>query len=197
MPFTLRQQSGNLIREARAAGGISLEQAAAVAQSTVSAMEEIEAGVLEPTFEQVERILWYAGYRLVPAPVLRGDSLFWAVAVRASLDAGDEEGAFRAWLSFSDGLAKERGANRVALALFPAPETGSDLWDAAFAAVVEYWLVKDGLPIPDWVGGISRFLQAPTQLRPARYSPKVAKKDVPTPFLRRNVYIHEAMLQSV
>ncbi|MCU1419883.1 MAG: family transcriptional regulator [Mycetocola sp.] len=109
---------------------------------------------------------------------------------------GDELAAFRRFLQLADNLAAEHGASRVALTL-TEPSTGSEQWDATIAALCEYRLIAEGLPVPDWVHtwtGNPSTLWAP---RTSDYDIPVDVSQVPQVFLSRGILIEAATLESV
>jgi hypothetical protein len=76
------------------------------------------------------------------------------------------------------------------------PPTGSRAWDAALAAVSEFWLNKGKLPKPDWVKDPKRFLASPESSHLGDYDLEPDNANVPPEFLRRNVLLERATLAS-
>ncbi|MBG6212925.1 MAG: helix-turn-helix domain-containing protein [Cryobacterium sp.] len=111
--------------------------------------------------------------------------------------AANEAGAFRRWLQLADNLAAERGATRVGLTLTEPAPTGSVQWDTAIAALCEYRLNADALPVPEWVGARSGNPGAPWTPRTSDYDIPVDISQVPAEFLRRGILVEAATLESV
>lgn len=83
---------------------------------------------------------------------------------------------------------------RVALCVAPPPLTGDRRFDAAIAAVVEYHLARDSLPLPSWVYEASR--SVPDPWVPDPYAGPDIVADAPEPFRRRGVLLAERELVS-
>ncbi|MBC7594445.1 MAG: hypothetical protein H7288_10980 [Kineosporiaceae bacterium] len=75
--------------------------------------------------------------------------------------------------------------------------TGSVAWDAALAALVDYWLSKSRLPKPEWIDSLSRFLETPQPPQLGEYDLAPELDEVPAEFRRRNVLVDRASLESV
>lgn len=149
-----------------------------------------------PRADTLERILRASGARLTISPTLRTTALEAAAEIRVALAAGDSSGAFRAWLALNDDLARESATNRVVLTAFAPATTGSALYDAALAALVDYRLTEASAPLPSWVEA-STALAEPTVLTDSRYITADDLGAVPEAFQRRGVLIDVDSLQSV
>jgi hypothetical protein len=100
--------------------------------------------------------------------------------------------AFRALIGLSDELSAATKPLRVALCVaVPAP-CGDERYDAAIAGLVEHYLNKDRLPVPDWVNQPERVLAEPWQA-----SPYTDRSEVPKALVRHGVWLAEADLASV
>ncbi|GGE98774.1 hypothetical protein [Mycetocola zhadangensis] len=75
-------------------------------------------------------------------------------------------------MQLADNLEAERGATRVGLTLAQPASTGSAEWDTAIAALCEYRLNADALPVPDWINGRPGNSSAP-------WSPPSSDYDIP------------------
>ncbi|MBC7403274.1 MAG: hypothetical protein H7279_08905 [Microbacteriaceae bacterium] len=117
-----------------------------------------------------------------------------ATRIRLAVEANLIEPALRAFIDFSDYLSTVSEASEADI---PEPEsTGSAGWDAALAAVVDYWLSRAGLPKPDWLDGESRFAAEPESPHLGKYDLAPDHLSVPPEFFRRNVLIEISTLQS-
>ncbi|TFD70421.1 helix-turn-helix domain-containing protein [Cryobacterium fucosi] len=200
-----------LASAARAASGLSQTELAVRSGIAGSSLSLIEHGKREPTFATLESLLRATRHSVVTIPTVRSDAARIAADIRRDLVGSDdasstdvvkrEASAFRRFLQLADNLQAERGATRVGLTLTEPASTGSAHWDAAIAALCEYRLSADALPVPDWVfasaasaSGSSSALWAP---RTSEYDIPVDETAVPAEFLRRGILIEAATLESV
>ncbi len=144
-------RAGTLLRLARTSAGLT--QADLVRRSGVdkSTLSLIESGRRNPSVEKLDHLLRATGRRVGIYPTSRSGAAEAGDIIGQWVADGDEEAAFRAFLRYSDNLAATEGVDRVVLAAAEPPPTGSARWDAALAAVTEYWLDLDRLPKPAWV----------------------------------------------
>jgi transcriptional regulator with XRE-family HTH domain len=164
-----------------------------VDKSTVSL---IESGQRNPSVEKLDHLLRSTGRRIGIYPTSRSGSLEAGDVIGQWVAVGDQEAALRAFLRYSDNLAATTGVDRVVLAATEPPPTGSALWDAALAAVTEYWLEREQLPEPAWIDEESRTLPEATPLILNRWTSARAIRNVPQPFRRHRILIDESTLQS-
>lgn len=57
----------------------------------------------------------------------------------------------RRFIQLADNLAAEHGAARLGFTLTEPASTGSAQWDTAIAALCEYRLNAESLPVPEWI----------------------------------------------
>ncbi len=185
-----------LLRAARKTARLSqaeLVRRSGIDKSTVSL---IEAGLRNPSIEKLDHLLRATGRRVGVYPTSRSGSIEAGDAIADWLADGDLEAALRSFLRYSDNLAATEGVDRVVLAAAEPPPTGSAVWDAALAAVTEYWLDRDALPRPAWVDDPARTLPEETPLAVNRWTSTRAIRDVPPAFRRRRILVDESTLQS-
>jgi hypothetical protein len=103
----------------------------------------------------------------------------------------------RAFIDYSDRLAHAGRAERVILSYAEPGPSGSRAWDAALAAVSDYWLNKSNLPRSDWMMEPDRTLIHPGAPHLGDLDLPPDKDKVPNEFLRRNVLIERMTLASV
>ncbi|MEI6701727.1 MAG: hypothetical protein WCL38_08245 [Actinomycetota bacterium] len=98
----------------------------------------------------VIRLIGGAGYKLFVLPTTSSAAASWADLIYEELRGGrrSEDVAFRALIGLSDDLAAAEFDLRVALCVAPPASCGDLRYDAAIAAIVEYQLLKDHLPVP-------------------------------------------------
>lgn len=188
---------GKELRKARHEDGVTLRRLADLGETSPAAISQIENGVRGVTFERIESLLERTSHRLVVLPTIAATASEFAEAIANFLKTKDVSGAFRTIISFSDSLRKQEPAVRVALVV-PEPEsTGSALYDAAIAAVVEHLFSPDGLPMPQWVRSADRYLSEPTHLAESVYSLVPELDEIPVAFAQRNVLFPSSALESV
>ena len=186
--------ASTILRSSRLSRGITQGDLAARAKTSQPEISTIESGKKVPTVDTLERLLRQTGHRLIVVPGSGTDAADTAdrIALSTSRDS-----ALRAFLDYSDSLARTVGVDRVVLGIAEPHRTGSQAWDAALAALVEFWFNKSRLPKPNWITASSRFLVEPQspQLGPFDLAPELA--NVPPEFLRRNVLLERSTLESV
>jgi hypothetical protein len=109
--------------------------------------------------------------------------------------AGNRNAALRGFIDYSDALG--RGVHLVELTSIEPPRTGSEGWDSALAAVVDFWLGKAGVAVPTWVNDSSRISARPETPHLGQYDLPPDLTNVPDEFLRRNILIERSTLASV
>lgn len=184
-----------LLRASRIRSGLSQAELAARAKTSQPDVSSLESGRRVPTVDTLERLLRQTGHRLIVVPGFGTDADEAAERIRAAGLEG-REAALRAFLDLSDSLARAEPIDRLlATALEPRP-TGSVEWDAALAALVDYWLGHGRLPRPAWVSTPSRTLAQPATPHLGRFDLEPDLAEVPPEFLRRNVLLERSTLAS-
>ncbi|MCS5714580.1 Cro/Cl family transcriptional regulator [Herbiconiux sp. CPCC 205716] len=135
----------------------------------------------------VDRLLAGAGHRLYSAPTRRDDAATAAAEIRLRLRQNDRDRALRALLQLNDDLVAEYGLVRGILGLAEPEQTGEPLWDAAIAALVEWRLRAEGIPLPGWVDQPERFVAEPRTLEVDPSDPVRPLSEVPDEFAKRGV----------
>ena len=189
-----------LARSARAGGRLRQSELALRSGIAGSSLSLIEHGKREPTVATLETLLRATGHSLVTIPTVRSDAARIAAGIRIALvdeRGGGEASAFRRFLQLADNLQAEHGATRVGLTLTEPAPTGSGGWDAAIAALCEYRLGAESLPIPDWVGTRTGTPDAPWAPRTSDYDIPVDVTQVPNEFRTRGILIEAATVESV
>lgn len=188
--------ASTLLRSARLTSGISQGDLAARTKTSQPDISTIESGKRTPTVDTLERLLRQTGHRIIAVPGVGPDGIETAERISNALKPGSDDSTLRAFLDYSDSLRRANGVDRVVLTVAEPHATGSRAWDAALAALADLWLAKAKLPKPAWISSARRTL-------PTRESPQLSKYDlepdtanVPAEFLRRNVLIERATLES-
>jgi transcriptional regulator with XRE-family HTH domain len=147
-----------LLREARAAAGLSMRGLAARAGTSASTVARIEAGTMDPTVGMFRRLLLAAGHEveflLRPAearPQLADLSDAWR---RGSTGERPDWTRLRAFLDHL-ALRPENAAESIRRA--PA-RSGSAMLDALLAAIADKIADDHGLPRPRWTSAAHRQL---------------------------------------
>jgi len=188
--------ASSLVRRARTASGHTQKQVARVAGIDQSSISRIERG-RDADFNTITRIVNATGYQLVALPTRRADVATLVSNIAHNLKTNDKQRAIRDLIQLNDNLVAERGLIRGVLAVAEPESTGNPLWDATIAAIVEWRLTEDYVPLPKWVNDSSRTLSTPTVLRldPADPDPTIA--DVPKEFIKHGVLAWRDTFESV
>lgn len=186
-----------LARSARAASGLTQSELAIRSGIAGSSLSLIEHGKREPTVATLDALLRATRHTVVTVPTVRSDAARIASEIGAAITNSDDASAFRRFLQLADNLAAERGATRVGLALTEPAPTGSEQWDAAIAALCEFRLKADALPVPDWVTTRAGHPDNPWAPRTSDYDIPADPTRVPNEFLRRGILIEAATLESI
>lgn len=186
--------ASTLLRSSRLVSGITQAELAMRAQTSQPEISTIENGKRVPTVDTLERLLRQTGHRIIAIPGAGTDAAETADRIAESTS---RNGAVRAFLDYSDSLSRVKGVDRVVLGIAEPHSTGSAAWDAALAALVDYWLGQSKLPKPDWINATSRTLSSPAAPQLGRYDLEPLLDDVPREFRKRNVLIERRTLRSV
>lgn len=186
--------ASTLLRSSRLTRGITQGDLAARAKTSQPDISSIESGKRVPTVDTLERLLRQTGHRIIAIPGAGVDATETAERIAST---SSRDSALRAFLDYSDSLAASNGVDRVVLGIAEPHSTGSASWDAALAALVDYWFSRSKLPKPTWINSSSRFLTAPQTPHLGEYDLPPALAEVPSEFRRRNVLIERSTLESV
>jgi transcriptional regulator with XRE-family HTH domain len=186
-----------ILRSSRLASGISQGDLALRSNTSQPDISTIESGRRVPTVDTLERLLRQTGHRLIAIPGSGTDAAETAERISAAGHPDSADSPLRAFLDYSDSLARAAGIDRVVLGIAEPHLTGVPAWDAALAALVDYWFTKSRLPKPAWISGPSRTLAAPQSPQLGQYDLPVDLANVPREFQRRNILIERATLDSV
>lgn len=197
--------SGEIVRQLRAASGLTKSGFAKLARTSRSAIDEYEAATRSPTVETLSRLAGNAGYRLdlamspARAPGTDADRAVdeHVVDLAGFVDLVDPGDVLWTWrLLVSDFLANQfvpaRSARRRELLTREPPTAGSPHYDALFAAVAEHAAVRADVRAPDWITG-ARFVGGPPVWFPVHGDlPSTRASSMahtPAAFRRRCIYV--------
>jgi transcriptional regulator with XRE-family HTH domain len=187
----------DLIRAARRAAGFSQAEIADRADTYQPIVSGVERGKRDTGVASEAHLARAAEHRLLLIPTTHPSAVETAARIAAALREGSTDGAFRAFLDLSDGLAKEPPLVVAALVVARPEGTGNRDWDAALSGIVAYRLRQAGLPAAAWTHQAvteDREPRAP-HLHPLDDAPDVSR--VPPDFLERGILIEEGTLASV
>jgi transcriptional regulator with XRE-family HTH domain len=186
--------TAQLVREARRGGGFTQRALAVRAGVHQPALADIERSAHDTRGELLDRLVNAAGYRLAVLPTSAQSATDWADLIYQEFRSPrrSEAVAFRALIGLSDDLASVSKPLRVALSVAPPALCGDPRFDAGIAAVVDYQLSKDRLPLPSWVREPLRMLKEPWLV-----SPHTDPATVPEVFKRHGVLLAISELASV
>jgi len=177
-----------LIKQIRQRAQLTQAQLAQRTGIAVPNISAIEAGRRVPRFDTVEVLLRGMGVRLLP--VEQGLNTVFEVSafIHEYFREGDIASCFRQWLQLGNELQGSDGVTRLLLAYQAPSTTGSQQWDAAIAALVEYRLNVVGVPLPHWLSEPRFSLAQPeTLLVHEKYNYPVDPSEVAPEFLKRNI----------
>lgn len=123
------------------------------------------------------------------------DAVNTARRIARAVRAGNRNAALRGFIDYSDTL--RRGVDLVELSSVEPPRTGSEGWDSALAAVVDYWLGKAHVAVPSWADDSSRVSTQAQTPHLGQYDLPPDLTNVPDEFLRRNILIERSTLASI
>lgn len=187
----------DLIRAARRTTGFSQAEIADRADTYQPIVSGVERGRRDTGVASAAHLARAAQHRLLLIPTTHPSAVETAARIATALHEDSRDGAFRALLDFSDGLAKEAPLVVAALVVAEPESTGSREWDAALSGVVAYRLHQARLPEAAWTSHAitdNAELRAP-HLHPLDDAPDISQ--VPPEFLERGVLIEEGTLASV
>ncbi len=186
-----------LLRSARESAGLTQVELGRRAKTSQSDISFVERGQRNPSVATLERLLGASRHSLISIPISGPDASTTGARIETALKAGRGDAALRAFIDYSDALARTEGTNRIALALARPARTGAKVWDAALAAVVDHWLSDAALPQPSWVDDVDRYVAKLTEPIVYPNAPQIERADIPPAFLKRNVAIERGTLASV
>lgn len=189
--------AGNELQRARHVRGLSLRKLAGLAGTSAAAISQIENGLRGVSVERYSSLLSKTRHRIITLPTLANTATEVAESIALFLAENDNQAAYREFISFSDSLKKQTSGIRVALTLVAPETTGSALYDAAIASLVEHWLTDAASPLPEWLDNSELFLPDLQHLREGIYGPTPEPEEVSFAFLRHNVLFPEIAMESV
>jgi transcriptional regulator with XRE-family HTH domain len=155
-----------------------------------------ETGRQDLTVSVLNRLVHASGWRLTLLPTQSGTAADAAQECRAQLKSQSFDGPYRAVVQLADDLAREHGAERVALTVTPPAPTGDHRYDAFIAGVVEHRLGEEDLPVPRWLASAAR-LESAWYVDPYSVGDQQTVDNTPVALRDRGVIIDAVELASV
>ena len=186
--------AARLLRQVRRARALSQRQLASSAHEHQSSIADFERGKHDPGVDRLEELLRGLGYGLSALPTRRRTVADAADAVYEWLRKAEPNRAYRELIQLNDDLAAEHGALRVALTVAPPAMVGDRRFDAFIAALVEYRLRSERLPIPEWISEPGRRLEEEWIVD--EFAAHDIKAVTPKPFRDRRIFLDPAELES-
>ena len=185
-------EEATLLREARHASALTQAEVARRAGTAQSAVAAYESGDRKPGFATLARLLRACDHdlELVARPRLRRGAASLAElaeVIRADLAGSRPGDALRLLFGFADDFRSSSRPGKLVLLATEPPSTGDPRFDAALAGLGEFFAQEAGVPVPAWVHGPGRFLEAWwfVASRPAFHAYVLA--NTPAAFLRHGV----------
>jgi transcriptional regulator with XRE-family HTH domain len=187
--------AAQLLRSARESAALTQSELGRRAKTSQSDISFVERGQRSPTVATLEKLLSASSHSLLCIPQRGPDAS--TTGARIERAKGKPDAALRAFIDYSDALAATAGTDRISLTLARPARTGQPVWDAALAALVDYWLSAAHLPQPSWVDDADRYLARLTEPISYPNAPAISRADIPPQFLKRRVALERGTLESV
>jgi transcriptional regulator with XRE-family HTH domain len=153
-----------LIRTARRAAGITQAELALRAGTTQPAVAAYESGAKRPNLATLSRLLEGCEHdvEVLARPRMRRGAASLAelsAEIAEDLSANRDSDALRLLFGFADDFRGSSRPGRIALIAEEPPPTGDARFDAALAAMAEFFAAEGGIAAPEWVNGDGRFVE--------------------------------------
>lgn len=181
--------ASSTLRRTRSAARLSQRALARAALVDQPAIAAIERGHRDPSSDLLAQLLAGAGYTLVPVPTTDPLPATFVEELRTHLVSGDEERAFRTFLSMHATLTRFTYGVLVAVTLADPGTTGVSRYDALIAGLVEHHLTTRHLPTPPWITDPGRTLTDPWFVDDSPYARLHDQGATPAAFAHRGVYL--------
>jgi transcriptional regulator with XRE-family HTH domain len=144
--------AGRLAQQAREGARLTQSRLAQLSLIKQPNISRAERGLRDVSVDTLDRLVRAAGWRLTVLPT-RSDTVAAAAGAvaRAVRDHQPDTTRVRIVLQLADDLAREHGAERVALTVAPPAPTGDPRLDAFIAGLTEHRLNDEHLPHPRWL----------------------------------------------
>lgn len=189
--------ASSAVRQARGIARLTQRALASRAQDYQPNIAAIESGKRDAKFQTVTDLVRAAGANLCVLPTTSDTVADAAEEIRQFLAIGEERSAYRAWLGLNDDLERSDPALRVALCVTPPVLLGDSRYDALLAALVEFVLGRDGLPLPTWVDDERRVADSDWWIEDLPATRDLVRAATPRAFSKRRLYLDPSELVSV
>lgn len=188
--------AGAAVHQARSAARLTQRALARRSHDHQPNIAAIESGKRDAKFQTVADLVRAAGSHVCVLPTTASTVADAAEELRALLARGNERAAYRVWLGVHDDLERSDPALRVALCVTPPAFVGDARYDALLAALVEFVLGRDGLPLPGWVADDRRIADADWWIEDLAATRDAVRRATPREFSARRLFIDPAELVS-
>ena len=185
------------VRRARGVGRLTQRALANRAHDHQPNIAAIESGTRDAKFQTVTDLVHAAGASLCLLPTTTASVADVAEEIRRFLAHGEERSAYRSWLGLHDDLERSEPALRVALCVTPPVLVGESRYDALLAALVDFVLAGDGLPLPPWVDDDRRVAESDWWIEDLPATREAVRAATPPAFSKRRLYLDASELESV
>ncbi len=189
--------ASSAVHQARSAAGLTQRALARRAHDHQPNIAAIESGKRDAKFQTVSDLVRAAGSHVCVLPTTASTVADAAEQLRALLARGNERAAYRVWLGVHDDLERSDPALRVALCVTPPALVGDSRYDALLAALVEFVLGRDGLPLPGWIADERRPADVDWWIEDLAATRDAVRRATPREFSARRLFIDPAELVSV
>jgi transcriptional regulator with XRE-family HTH domain len=153
-----------LLRTCRRKAGLTQADVARRANTAQSAVAAYETAARVPSLRTLERLLGACDHEIdiVVRPRMRRGAAALAElspTIATDLASNDEQGAIRLLFGFADDFRGSSRPGRIALIAAEPALTGAVRFDAALAAIAEFFATESGIDVPPWVEGHGRFVE--------------------------------------
>jgi transcriptional regulator with XRE-family HTH domain len=188
-----------VVRQMRAASGLSLRALARAAGLATSTVHRIEQGRLHPTVATLERMAEAAGMRLSieTHADYAGSLVGLALSIRDDIAQDDRSSAVRKAAELAHRFEHAGPEARQRMISAEPPDTGDPGWNAFVAALAEWLAVRAGVPTPEWAHRPDRYLGRGWWVTDLEGMRAWEYAGSPAAFQQRGVYLHRASLTNV
>jgi transcriptional regulator with XRE-family HTH domain len=195
-------EAASLIHDARRRAALTQTQLAGRARTVQSAVSAYESGARNPNLATLQRLLHACDHEIeivVRPRTRRGASSLAELAstIAEDLQAGEEQNAIRLLFGFADDFRGSPRPGKIELVAAEPPPTGDQRFDAALAAVAEFFAAEGDIDVPDWVDREQRFVEPWWFVASAPAFHAYTLANTPAAFARHGVFIAREVFSRV
>jgi transcriptional regulator with XRE-family HTH domain len=187
----------DILEAVRKSQGFSQSALARKTKTFQANISSIEAGKTDPGVSTLEQCLASLGYSLIALPTKTPSVSQTALKIAEAVSKNQLSRAYRLVIQLSDNLEGLSPELCLALSITPPALTGDAKYDSLIAAVVEFHLTENRLPIPAWLQDPERKLPKRAPIDNYETNLKNLATRTPKAFLRHNILIDRSELASI